>query len=253
MLYLIGLGIYDERDITLRALEVLRDVESVYAEFYTSASNVNLKNLEELIGKRIHVLSRCDLEEHPEGNVLKDSSKKKTALLSPGDPMVATTHVDIILRARKLGIKTKIVHGSSIYSAVAETGLQIYKFGRTTSIPFPEKSYYPTSPYDVLRENLKTGLHTLFLLDIKPEENRFMSVNDAIRILLRIEEKKKEGIFTEETRCLSAARLGGNSIIRYGRVRDLMDYDFGRPPHVLIVPGKLHFMEEEMLKTFTHS
>jgi len=181
MLYLIGLGIYDERDITLRALEVLRDVESVYAEFYTSASNVNLKNLEELIGKRIHVLSRCDLEEHP------------------------------------------------------------------------ERSYYPTSPYDVLRENLKTGLHTLFLLDIKPEENRFMSVNDAIRILLRIEEKKKEGIFTEETRCLSAARLGGNSIIRYGRVRDLMDYDFGRPPHVLIVPGKLHFMEEEMLKTFTHS
>jgi len=178
MLYLIGLGIYDERDITLRALEILRDVERVYAEFYTSAFNVNLKDLEKLIGKRIHILSRNDLEQHPEENILKDSLNKKTALLAPGDPMVATTHVDIILRARKLGIKTKVIHASSIYSAVAETGLQVYKFGKTTSIPFPEKSYFPTSPYDVLRENLKNGMHTLFLLDIKPEENKFMSVND---------------------------------------------------------------------------
>ena len=252
MLYLIGLGIYDELDITLRALEILKDVERVYVEFYTNASNVNLKNLEKLLGKKIYVLDRHDLEEHPEENILRDSMKKKTALLVPGDPMVATTHMDIILRARKLGIKTKVIHASSIYSAVAETGLQIYKFGKTTSIPFPDKSYFPTSPYDVLRENLKNDLHTLFLLDIKPEENRFISVNDAIEILLRIEEKKKENIFTKEILCVGVARLGNNSVIRFGRVMDLVNYNFGKPPHVLIAPGKLHFMEEEMLKAFTH-
>lgn len=251
MLYLIGLGVYDERDVTLRALEILRDVDSVYAEFYTSVSGVNLKNLEGLIGKRIHVLGRGDLEEHPEGNIFRDSLGGKTALLVPGDPMVATTHADLILRARKSGIGTRIIHASSIYSAIAETGLQIYKFGKTTSIPFPEKNYFPTSPYDVLRDNLRDGLHTLFLLDIKPEENRFMSVNDAIKILLEIGVRKREGIFTGETRCVGAARIGGNSMIRSGRAGDLMDCDFGKPPHVLIIPGKLHFMEEEMLETFS--
>jgi diphthine synthase len=252
MLYLIGLGIYDEHDIPLRALEILGDVERVYAEFYTSASNVNLKNLEKFIGKRIQILDRPDLEEHPEENVLKDSLEEKTALLVSGDPMVATTHTDLILRARKLGIETKIIHASSIYSAIAETGLQIYKFGKTTSVPFPEKSYSPTSPYDVLRDNIRTGLHTLFLLDVKPAEKRFMSVNDAIKILLVIEGCKRENMFTEETRCVGAARLGNNSIIKFGQVRNLLEYDFGKPPHVLIVPGELHFMEEEMLKTFAH-
>jgi diphthine synthase len=252
MLYLVGLGLYDELDITLKALKILREVDIVYAEFYTNASNADIENLEKLIGQKIRVLNRPDLEEHPEENVLRDSLKGKAALIVPGDPMVATTHTDLVLRARKLGIKTKIAHASSIYSAVAETGLQIYKFGKTTSIPFPDKSYSPTSHYDVLKENLKTGSHTLFLLDLKPEENRFMSVNDAIEVLLKIEEIKKENVFTDGTLCVGAARLGNDSLIRSGSAKDMLDYDFGKPPCVLIVPGKLHFMEGEMLKTFAH-
>ncbi|MBN2013769.1 MAG: diphthine synthase [Candidatus Altiarchaeota archaeon] len=252
MLYLIGLGIHDEEDISLRSLNILKKIDKVYAEFYTNAFNGDLGRLEGLIGKKILILSRQDLEERPDENILKYSLKEDAALLVSGDPMIATTHSDIVLRAGKSGIKTRVIHSSSIYSAVMETGLQAYNFGKTASIPYPEKGYHPTSFYDVLRDNLKLGAHTLFLLDVRAEEDRYMTVNDAIRILLQIEEKRRESIFTEETLCIGAARLGGDSLIRYGKAKDVKDYDFGKPPHILVVPGRLHFMEEEMLETLTH-
>lgn len=252
MLYLIGLGIYDEEDISLRGLKTLKKADRVYAEFYTNAFNGDLGKLEKLTGKNIQTLHRADIEEHPEENIFKNSVKEDTALLVAGDPMIATTHSDIVLRARKAGIGTRIIHSSSIYSAVAEIGLQAYKFGKTTSIPYPEKDYLPESFYDALKSNLKEGMHTLLLLDVRAEEDRFMTVNEGIGILLRIEEKRKEKVFTEETLCVGIACLGGDSVIRYGKAKDLIDYGFGKTPHVLVVPGKMHFMEEEMLETFTH-
>lgn len=252
MLYLIGLGIYDEEDLSLLGLKTLKRVDKVYAEFYTNAFNGDLEKLEELIGKKIKVLNRQDIEEHPKENIFRSSLKGDTALLVSGDPMIATTHSDIVLRARKSGIETRIIHSSSIYSAIAEIGLQAYKFGRTASIPYPEKDYSPESFYDVLRDNLKAGMHTLLLLDVRSEEGKYMTVNEAISILFKIEEKRKENVFTGETLCVGVACLGGDSVIRYGKAEDVKEYDFGKTPHVLVVPGKLHFMEEEMLETFTH-
>jgi len=195
MLYLVGLGVFDEKDLSIRGLESLKNCSEIYAEFYTNYFSGSLSNLEDLIGKKIIPLQRGDLEEKPGQNVLKDSLKQDVALLISGDPMVATTHIDIILRAKKLGIPYKIIHSSSVYSAIGEAGLQIYKYGKTASLVYPEKNYFPTSPYDILSENLKTGLHTLFLLDIKAEENRFMTVNEAINTLLDIEKQKKAGSF----------------------------------------------------------
>jgi diphthine synthase len=261
MLYLIGLGLYDENDISLKGLHILKDkVDIIYAEFYTNVFSGNLKNLESLVNdKKIISLSRSDLEEHVEENLLKHAKRKNVALLVPGDPMVATTHISIILKAQELRIETKIVHASSIYTAIAEIGLQIYKFGRTSSIPFPEKNYFPHAPYDALKENLQSGLHTLFLLDVKddmkPESEdgkKFMSIKEGIEILLAIEEERKEDIFTKETFCVGIARLGSkNQKIRYGKAKTLLKEDFGEPPHVIIVPGrKLHFMEEEALRRF---
>lgn len=245
MLYLVGLGLHDEQDISLRGLQVLKGAEKIYAEFYTNFFSGSLKGIEALVGKKIEILKRQDIEEHAEENLLKDSKEKRVVLLVPGDPMVATTHSDIILRAKKLGIETRIIHASSIYSAVAETGLQIYKFGRTTSLVFPEKSYFPTTPYEALKENLERGLHTLFLLDIK------LTIAQGIQILLKIEKEKKQDVFEEKTLCVGIARLGGdNSAIRTGTARELMKFDFGSPPHALIVPGKLHFIEEEMLALY---
>ena len=250
MLYFIGLGIHDERDISLRGLEILRDCDEVYAEFYTNVFRGDLGVLESLIKKEIRVLERRDMEEKPEEGILRNAVDSKVALLVPGDPLVATTHIDLILRARKLGIKYKIIHASSIYSAVGETGLQIYKFGKTSSLVFPEKNYFPTTPYEVLKENQGAGLHTLLLLDIKSREKRFMRVNEGINLLLRMEEIKKEKIFNADTLCIGIARLGGDSKIKAGKAEELLKEDFGAPPHILVIPGKLHFMEEEALDIF---
>ena len=105
------------------------------------------------------------------------------------------------------------------------------------------------TPYDVLKDNLSLGLHTLFLLDLNPEEEKFMSVNDAIRYLLKVELKQNQKIFSEKTFCIGCARIGSESqIIKAGAAKDLLKYNFGKQVHCLIVPGKLHFMEEEALK-----
>ncbi len=245
MLYLVGLGLYDEQDIPLRGLHVLKKAEEIYVEFYTNLFSGSIEGIEALAGKRVEILKREDIEEHAEEILLKDSKERMVALLVPGDPMVATTHSDLIIRARKLGIETRIIHASSIYSAVGETGLQIYKFGKTTSLVFPERGYFPTTPYETLRENLERDLHTLFLFDIK------LTIPQGIQILLRIEKERKEDVFGEETLCVGIARLGAdNSTIRTGSAKEIMRLDFGSPPHALVVPGKLHFMEEEMLTSY---
>jgi len=244
------MGLYDEKDLSLRALEILKECDEIYAELYTGVFMGDIKNLEKLIGKEIRILSRKDLEEHSDDNILKNSMDMKVALVVPGDPLVATTHIALLLRARSLGIGVGIIHSSSVYSAVGETGLQLYKFGKTTTLAFPEKGYFPTSPYEAIKENLSKGMHTLILLDVKAEEKRFMTINEAIELLLEIEHQKKEGILTPDTICVGAARLGGDSKIRAGPAEDLMKEDFGKPPHILIVPGKLHFMEEEALEIY---
>jgi diphthine synthase len=250
MLYLVGLGVFDEKDLSIRGLEALKNCSEIYAEFYTNYFSGSITALEGMINKKITLLKRGDLEERPDQNVLKNASNRDIALLISGDPMVATTHIDIILRAKKLGIQYKIIHSSSVYSAIGEAGLQIYKYGKTASLVYPEKNYFPTSPYDILTENQKMGLHTLFLLDIKAEENRFMTVNEAINILLEIENQKKAGSFSPDTLCIGVARLGGDTTIKAGKASEIQKEVFGKPPHCLIVPGKLHFMEKEALELF---
>jgi diphthine synthase len=247
MLNIIGLGLYDENDITLRGLEALKKSERVYLESYTSYFNGDLNRLGGLCGKEIIRLSRKDIEETPEETVLRPGD---VSLLVLGDPLVATTHSDLVLRAENLGIKVRIIHSSSVYSAVGETGLQIYKLGKTISLAYPEGKHFPTSPYDGLKENRQRGLHTLCLLDVKADENRYMTVNEGIGLLYRMEESRMQNQFRADTLCVGVARLGGDTVIKYGSAEQLLKEGFGGPPHVLIVPGKLHFMEEDMLKRF---
>jgi len=248
-LYLIGIGLSDEKDITLRGLETVRRCEKVYLESYTSKMSCSVSDLEKLYGKKVIIADRDMVEKNAEKTILKEAKTKDVALLVMGDSMSATTHVDLVLRARKAGIKVEIIHNASIMNAVGDTGLELYKFGKTTSIPFPEKSYEPETAYEVIKGNNKIGLHTLILLDVKPKQGMFMRVNEAIEILLKIEQKRKEDVFTEDTLCIGCARTGfEDAIIKSGNAKELLDVDFGEPPHCLIIPGKLHFMEEEALK-----
>jgi diphthine synthase len=248
-LIFIGLGLNDEKDISLKGLEEIKKSDMVFAEFYTAKLSGTDKNKIEIeIGKKIEVLTR---EETEKGDKILNSAKEKTvALLTCGDPMTATTHVDIRLRAEKIGIRTQIIHGSSIVTAVPGLlGLQNYKFGRATTIAYPEKNYFPTSPYEVIKENKKMGLHTLVLLDIQDDKKRYMKANEGIELLLKMEEKHKENIISNDSIICVVARAGSSEPTALaGKIKDLIGKDFGPPLHTLVVPGKLHFMEIEALQ-----
>lgn len=247
MLYFIGLGLYDEKDISLKGLEIIKKCKKIYLESYTSKLGCSVDRLEKLYKKKIIKADRELVEKNPD-IILKQAKKHDVAFLVVGDPLSATTHVDLRLRAEKKKIKTAVIHNASIFNAVSITGLQLYKFGRVSSIPFSEESFTPETPYEVIKENKSQGLHTLLLLDLKPDKKRFMTVNEAIWYLLKIESNKKKEVFTEDTLVIGCARLGSlKPLIKVGKAKDLLEKRFGKPLHCLIIPGKLHFMEEESI------
>lgn len=254
MLVLIGMGLHDEKDLTLRGLEEARGCEVLFAELYTSTMpGLDLGRLEGLVGKKVEVLERADLEERTY-RLLEKASKRRVGLFVIGDPLISTTHVHLRLEAQRLGIESRVVHNASISSAAPSvSGLQNYKFGRSATIALPEEGFFPETPYEAVRENKGRGLHTLLYLDIKVrgKERRMMTAGEGIETLLRIEERRREGVFTPETLCVALGRVGSpDCVMRAGMAGDLAGTDLGLTPHTLIVPGRLHFLEEEYLKTF---
>ncbi|MDI9623982.1 MAG: diphthine synthase [Methanothermobacter sp.] len=248
MLYIIGLGLYDEDDISIKGMKALKGCDRIFAEFYTAKlKDQKLSTIKEKTGKDIKILTREEIEE--DMTPLKYAQGEDVALLVPGDPLVATTHSNLILEARRKGIKTRIIHSSSIFSAAPSlAGLQIYKFGKTTTIPFPEKNYFPHSPYLTIKDNLEYNAHTLILLDIKAEENKYMSANEGLEYLLKVEKERKENIIDLNTLAVVLARVGSsNPLIRADLIKRLIVEDFGRPLHCLIIPSNLHFLEAEYL------
>jgi diphthine synthase len=242
MLYLIGLGLGNEKDLTLKGLEILKNCRHVYLENYTSIYKGKLHYLEELIENKVHLAGR-ELIENDFDKILEQAKDKRVAILIMGDVFSATTHIDMITRAKEKGIKTEVIHNASVLTAIGETGLSLYKFGKTTSIPFEREV---ETPYNVIKENGK--MHTLILLDIRPGE-RTMKFSEAITMLKKIEAKLGEGIF-KDRKVVGCAGLGVESMIVYGTIDEIEKIDLSITPQCLIVPGDLHFMEEEYLDGF---
>lgn len=250
-LYFIGLGLGDEKDITVRGLEAVKKCDVLYLDNYTSQLSCSIEALKKCCGKEIILANRDLVETKAEQTILKDAKTKNVAFLVVGDPLVATTHTDLLLRAKKAGIQTEIIHNTAINSAIAETGLHIYKFGAVASVPFTDEKFFPETPYTIIKENLARGLHTLVLLDLIPAEKKFMTIEQGLKFLLEIEKKKGEKIILPETKALGCARIGTkNSKIQFGTIKDIMKQDFGEQLHCIIIPGKMHFMEEEFLQQF---
>lgn len=252
-LIFVGLGLYDELGLSLRGQEELRKCDDVFAEFYTSVMpGLNLQNLALTIGKHVQILSRADVEEHAEDKILSKARSGKAALLVAGDPMVATTHVALRLRAEKAGIGTRIIHGASVASAAAGvTGLQSYKFGRTVTIPVSHVHGLAESVYVGVRVNLEAGLHSLILLDVDVEGGQWVTINRALEQLLAFSATTMDKSIKPHTLVLGLARLGApDTVVKAGSASDLMCFDFGKPPYCIIVPGKLHFVEAEALHVF---
>ncbi|KAG1802968.1 Diphthine synthase [Suillus plorans] len=275
MFYVIGLGLCDEKDITVRGLEAVKSCSRVYLEAYTSILMVNKDRLEAFYGKSL-ILADRDMVELESDDILRDAATENVAFLVVGDPFGATTHTDLLLRARDLQIPTQIIHNASIINAVGCSGLQLYNFGQTVSLVFFTDTWKPDSFYDRIAENAKLGLHTLVLLDIKvkeqSEENlargrkiyeppRYMSIRIAVNQLLEIESIRKEGILDgDSTLAIALSRVGsipsgeestdddhGTQRIVAGTLSDLQvqpEFVFGKPLHSLIIAGKrLHELE----------
>ena len=163
-LTLISIGLADEKDLTQKALDAAKNSHTLYAELYTTYLNTTLKKLSETVDKPIQLLPRTSYEEQS-NKLLEEAKTKNIGILIGGDSLSATTHLSLILDAAKQNIPTTIIHGSSIFTAISETGLSLYKFGRTVTLPLPEKAP-PTTVLRVLQENREHGLHTLILLDL---------------------------------------------------------------------------------------
>ena len=249
-LVFVGLGLRSEKSMTLQGVEEAKTAEKAFAEFYTSLMpELSIPNLEKLVGKGITILSRKDLEDDCAKKVLEAAEKGKAVLLVPGDPLIATTHVDLCIRAKKQGINTRIVHGASVISAVIGlSGLQNYKFGRNVTVPFTDRDVVADTAYNVIEENKKRGLHTLCFLDLKAEEKRYMNVNEGLQALLNVEQQKHKRAVTSDTIAVGIAQAGSHSpVVKADTVKALIKYDFGPPLHTIVFPGKLHFMEAEAL------
>lgn len=247
----VGLGLYDENGVTLAGLGEIERADVVFAESYTSMlSEGSLERLGGRTGKTIELLGRQDVENGR--RILEECETRRVVLLVPGDPMTATTHVDLRIRAAMQSTETAIVHGASATTAVPGVlGLQNYKFGRTTTLATPQEGYFPMSPYEVIGENLSRGLHSLVLLDIDAESKHFMTADEGLTLLMEMERLAGIGTFSENTLVCAVARAGApDCLARAGRIAELAKEDFGPPLHTIVVPGKLHFLETEALKLF---
>lgn len=265
VLFVVGLGLGDEKDVTVRGLECIKSCKRLYLEYYTSVLGVDSSRLQEYYGIQVIVCDRNTIENEAD-SIYSDAIDSNIGFLVVGDPLCATTHTDLILRAKSIGCKVEVIHNVSVMGAVASCGLQLYQYGYTVSIPLFEGNWKPSSFYDRIKYNKNGGMHTLCLLDIKVKEPdysnikssklvylppRFMNINTAIKQLLYIESTRNENIVTEESYGVGMARLGQSTKkIVYGKLKDLIRVDFGPPLHCLALCGETHPLEIDILQYY---
>lgn len=263
--YFIGLGLGDEKDITVRGLEAIKGCKRVYLEHYTAIIGVPMKRLEAFYGCDI-ILADREAVESGSDDLLKGADKEDVAFLVVGDVFAATTHTDLFLRAARTRIPIQVIHNCSIMNAVSACGMQLYTFGTSVSICFFEGDRRPGSFYEHIKINRDAGMHTLCLLDIKVKEQsfenmskgldvfeppRYMTVNTAIEQLLEIEDKEKQNVYARSSPCIGLARVGQTTQkIVSGTMEELLKVDFGGPLHCMVLPGTMDLIENEMYEFY---
>jgi diphthine synthase len=255
MLHLIGVGLSDPDDITVKGLEKVKSADKVYLEGYTSKLNTTQDELESLYEQSITVAPRRQLEQDHD-DILDEAENNEVVVLVIGDVFSATTHSMLFVEARERGISVDIVHNASIITAVSQTGLQLYKFGKTTSIVYPDGDWLPATPYEAIRDNRDKGLHTLCLLDIKADsagldgdDDTFMTAQEAVNILYELERREASNVITDDTPLIVVQDLTGpDQKIWTGELGSIEAFDGDQPLHSLILPADLHDMEQTMLE-----
>jgi len=279
VLTFVGLGLYDERSVTLAGRDALRDADRAFAEFYTSdLVGTTVEELAAAHDVEIEVRDRAGVERDPEP-ILAAAESADVCLLAAGDALVSTTHVDLRLRAEARGIDTRVVHGVSAASAVpALCGLQNYRFGKAVTLPFPDAhgaGAVPPSVVESVEANRERGLHTLAYLDITADDaqrarrrergarpqgaghggERRDGVeprSDAERGTYMTADVAADLLCTgwRDALGVAVARAGSpDPVVAADRLSALAERSFGGPLHALVLPGALHHVERETLAT----
>jgi len=242
----VGLGL-GPRGISLDGIREIRESDICYVEYYTTPQELELlSTVEKESGKELTVVDRVFVEDG--GSILRDAKEKKVVLAAPGDPLIATTHNELRVRAIKLGIETRVIHGATVASALASSsGLHYYKFGRTITMT-REGLRNPQQVYQIVHRNLLEGSHTLILLEYDVEGREGVSPAEAAQGLLDAEASFKRGVITDDTYGLVMSRVGREGPrFDAGPFSRLKKLEFGFPPYSLVVPGQLHFTEVESI------
>ena len=242
MLYLIGLGL-NKKSISLEGIDAIGKCKKIYLENYTVNFPYLISDLEKTIGKKIEELDRAGVESD---KLVKEAKKEAIALLVYGSPLFATTHETLLLDCRKAKVKTEVIFNASVFDAIALTGLQLYKFGKITSMPKWQKNFTPDSFMDIVKENLGIKAHSLILCDIG------LGIVDALHELGVSAKNKKIKL----DKIIVCSQLGTKeSKIYYDTIDAILikekneDEEEIELPFCIIIPIELHFMEKEGLES----
>ncbi|MFH0955072.1 MAG: diphthine synthase [Candidatus Micrarchaeota archaeon] len=249
MLYLIGIGLKPDH-LTSEAIAAAGVCDEIYLEYYTSRlAESDLADLQQKLKckKKIVPLSREDVEGGISDLVL-ESRPRNVGILVIGNPLIATTHIEFLLEAKNQNAAIRIIPGISVYDLVPVCGLDAYKFGRVSTVVFQEKDYSPESFFDFISGNHDNGLHSLCLLDIRAEIEQLMTINQALEILEKIAEKKKQIWFSKSIIVGLSGLSHANQKIMVGTPAELREEKFELFPQSLIVCGKLNGKEKEALQ-----
>ena len=250
MLWFIGLGISGVSELSDSTISVIKNADTVYLESFTSPiSETEKDNLSFLCNGEFKIAKRWFVEDGNE--ILNNAKIKEVVLISYGDPYIATTHLELKTRAIRDEIETKTIHSSSIVSSlIGEVGLHYYKIGKILTIMNDSKSMI--TPYNTIFHNLLNKAHSLILLEYNEDKSFFLSPQNAMSLLLDVENTQNGKIISPDTFVIVASRIGKNDQkIISGKISNLIKKEFGEPPHSIVIPGSLHFTESDAVKMVT--
>lgn len=246
MLKLVGLGLGSPDYFTRAALRELEKSDVVYLDTYTGFLEEGaVSELRALLGDRLVLAARKDLEEGSR-RLVELAEEMDVSVAVPGDPLIATTHSSLLVEAARRGVVWRVVHGVSVFSAaISRSGLSAYRFGRTVTVPKRAGSEEYEGIYRTIASNFELGLHTLVLLDTAEGG---LAAQEAIRSLLEVEASLGSDVLSRSP-VMALARIGlEGEAVACGDAELVARSSLPPPPHVLIVPGRLHFAEREFLE-----
>lgn len=256
MLYLVGAGIYDTFEMC-NSISILKSCDRIYLESFTSPISDNFIDILKTTmepEKKIEFVKRWFVEDGRQ--ILEESKTLNVGLISYGDPTIATTFTELRIRAMKNNIDVKVVHAASgITSLVGECGLQIYKIGKLVTMM--EERQSAISVYSTVFSNLNLNCHTLILTEYRQGDDGtvfFLKPNNVMLRLLDVEKDIMYGFVSEDSFLIVLSRIGtdGQKIFS-GKIKSLLELDYGKGPHAIIFPSRFHFTEEDAILNLTEN